>query len=59
MRSLDVSGQLSVIKDRERHCLLIALIVLLMMEIICILPGPQKRGPSTPWTKTSPWGSRT
>jgi hypothetical protein len=34
----------SVVKDRERHTLPIALIVRLEGEIICNLPGPQKRG---------------
>jgi hypothetical protein len=39
----------SVVKERERHHLLIALIVRREGEIICILPGPQKRGT---------WGTR-
>jgi hypothetical protein len=39
-----VSGQRSVVKDRDGHSLLIALIVRRMMEIICNLPGPQMRG---------------
>jgi hypothetical protein len=38
----------SVVKDRERHTLPIALIVRLEGEIICNLPGPQKRGCQVP-----------
>ena len=34
----------SVVKDRERHTLPIALIVRLEGKINCNLPGPQKRG---------------